>query len=59
MRLAARPVAGMTLMQMRFVHDVDAFRHESFTQLVYNNILGAHGRGNTHQSSFSSMAYTE
>src|SRR5215216_6154974 len=34
MRLAARPVTRMALMQMRFVRDVEAFRQESFTQLV-------------------------
>jgi len=47
MRLAARPVAGMALMQMGFVRDVEAFGHESFTQLVYDIVLGAHGCGIT------------
>src|SRR5438094_10368862 len=52
MRLAARPVAGMALMQMRFVRDVEAFRQESFTQLVYDNIPGAHGGGITSVADF-------
>ena len=47
MRLAARPVAGMAFMQMRFVRDVEAFRRESFAQLVGDNVPGAHGGGNT------------
>src|SRR3954469_23503451 len=45
MRLAARPVAGMALMQMRFVRNVEAFGHESFTQLVYDSVPGAHDGG--------------
>ncbi|MEH2539108.1 hypothetical protein V1278_000282 [Bradyrhizobium sp. AZCC 1577] len=45
MRLASRPVAGVALMQMRFVRDVEAFRQESFTQLVYDNVPGAHDGG--------------
>jgi hypothetical protein len=56
MRLAARPVAGVALMQMRFVADVEAFRRESFTQPVYESMLdgflGAHGRGNTSMTAF-------
>jgi hypothetical protein len=44
-RLAAGPVAGMAFMQMRFVRDVEAFRQESFTQLVYDNVPGAHDGG--------------
>ena len=52
MRLAARPVAGMAFMQMRFVRDVEAFRQESFTQLVYDNIPGAHGGGITSVADF-------
>src|SRR5262245_46127476 len=42
MRLAARPVAGMALMQMGFVLDVEAFRKESFTQLICDSLLGRH-----------------
>lgn len=45
MRLTAWPVARMALMQMRFVRDVEAFRQESFTQLVYDNVPGAHDGG--------------
>jgi hypothetical protein len=45
MRLTARPVARMALMQMRFVRDVEAFRQESFTQLVYDSVFGAHDGG--------------
>jgi hypothetical protein len=45
MRLAARPVARMALMQMRFVRNVEAFRQESFTQLVYDSVPGAHDGG--------------
>ena len=45
MRLAARPVTRMALMQMRFVRDVEAFRQESFTQLVYDSVFGAHDGG--------------
>jgi hypothetical protein len=45
MRLAARPVTRMALMQMRFVRDVEAFRQESFTQLVYDSVFGAHDNG--------------
>jgi hypothetical protein len=44
-RLAARPVTRMALMQMRFVRDVEAFWQESFTQLVYDNVPGAHDSG--------------
>ena len=45
MRFAARPVTRMALMQMRFVRDVEAFRQESFTQLVYDSVFGAHDGG--------------
>jgi hypothetical protein len=38
-------VAGMAFMQMRFVGDVEAFGQESFTQLVYDSVLGAHDGG--------------
>jgi hypothetical protein len=52
MRFAARPVTGMAFMQMRFVRDVEAFWQESFTQLVYDNVLGAHGSGITSATTF-------
>jgi hypothetical protein len=32
-------------MQMRFIRDVEAFRQESFTQLVYDSVFGAHDGG--------------
>ena len=47
MRLAARPVAGVALMQMGFVGDVEVFRRESFTQLVYDSVSGSHDGGIT------------
>jgi hypothetical protein len=43
MRLAARPVAGMALMQMGFVLDLEAFGKESFAQLVCDSLPGCHG----------------
>jgi hypothetical protein len=43
MRLAAGPVSGVPLMQMRFVFDVEAFRRESFTQPIYDSVPGGHG----------------
>jgi hypothetical protein len=56
MRFAAGPVAGVALMQMRFVADLEAFGNESFAQLVRDNVfdgfLGRHGGGNSHQSYF-------
>jgi hypothetical protein len=42
MRLAGRPVAGMALMQMRFVLDLEAFGKESFAQLVCDNLPDCH-----------------
>jgi hypothetical protein len=42
-RLAAGPVSGMALMQMRFVFDLEAFRRESFAQLIYDSVPGVHG----------------
>ena len=43
MRLAARTVAGMAFMKVRFVLDFEAFRKESFAQLVGDSIAGDHG----------------
>ena len=40
--LAARLVAGMALVQMRFVLDLEAFGKESFAQLVCDNLPGCH-----------------
>jgi hypothetical protein len=42
MRLAARPVARVALMQMGFVLNLDAFWKESFAQLVCDSLLGGH-----------------
>jgi hypothetical protein len=42
MRLAARPVACVALMQMGFVLDVEAFRKESFAQLVCDSLPHGH-----------------
>src|SRR5262249_30389463 len=41
-RLPARPMAGMALMQMRFVLDLEAFGKESFAQLVGDNLPCSH-----------------
>jgi hypothetical protein len=46
-------------MQMRFVGNVEAFRRESFTQLVYDNVPGAHDGGRYVRISFSSMGAFE
>ena len=50
MRLAARPVAGMAFMKMRFIDDIEAFRRESFVQLVCDSVLDGHAGGNTAQA---------
>ncbi len=42
MRLASRPVAGMALMQMGLVLDLEAFGNESFAQLVCDSLPGCH-----------------
>jgi hypothetical protein len=57
MRFAARPVSRMTLMQMRFVRDVEAFRQESFTQLVYDSVPGAHEAADNSVVRFPSMMH--
>jgi hypothetical protein len=60
MRLTARPVAGVTLMQMRFVLDFEAFGDESFAQLVRDNISGGHGSADyVAQRGFVNRAFTE
>jgi hypothetical protein len=43
-RLAARPVPGMSLMQMGFVFDVQALRRESRNKLSRNDVLYSHFR---------------
>jgi hypothetical protein len=42
MRLAAGPVAGVPLMQMGLVLDLEAFGKESFAQLICDSLLGRH-----------------
>jgi hypothetical protein len=44
MGLAARPMAGMALMLVRFVDHVQAFREESFGQLIRDEVFHAHRR---------------
>ena len=41
-RLAARPMPGMSLMQMGFVFDVQALRRESRNKLSRYNVLHSH-----------------
>jgi hypothetical protein len=43
--LAARPVAGMSLVQMRFVFDVQALRREGCNKLGRYDVLHSHGSG--------------
>ena len=43
MGLAARPVAGMAFVLMRFIHNVEALRRESGGELVGNLGLNLHG----------------
>ena len=42
MRLAARPVPRVSLMEMGFVLDLEALGQESFAQLVRDNLPGRH-----------------
>src|ERR1700692_4675769 len=44
-RLTAGSVAGMALMKMRFVSNLEAFGEERFAQLVCDSVPGAHGGG--------------
>ncbi len=55
MGFAARPVAGMTFMQMRFVDDVEAFGMESLPQLMCDVIFGCHDMRNIVGYSLRSM----
>ena len=54
MGLAARPVAGMALMQVGFVVDLKAFGTESRGQLSCDDILDAHGRSLTRVAAVAS-----
>jgi hypothetical protein len=56
MRFTAGPVAGVSLMQMGFVHDVEAFGKESFVQLICDSISGRHDPRNIVTYLYSSMA---
>jgi hypothetical protein len=47
MRLAAGPMAGMALVQVRFVLNLEAFRCESFAQLIGDSLSDVHPGGNT------------
>ncbi len=42
MRLAARPMACVALMQMGFVNNIEAFGNESFAQFFYDLIFCGH-----------------
>jgi len=42
-RLAARPVPGVALMLMRFIHNVEALRRECSRELFGNEGLNLHG----------------
>jgi hypothetical protein len=44
MRLAARPVAGVTMVLMRFILDIEAFGCESVAQLFCDQIARVHER---------------
>jgi hypothetical protein len=45
MGLTAGPVAGMTLVQVRFVPNLETFWNESFAQLVRDSLSDAHPGG--------------
>ena len=55
MRLAARPVARVALMQMGFVGDIEAFGRESFAQLLCDVIFCGHDLRNIVRYSPRSM----
>jgi hypothetical protein len=55
-RFTAGPVAGVALMQMRLVNDLEAFWNESFVQLIYDNVSGRHDPRNIVTYVRSSMA---
>jgi hypothetical protein len=55
MGLAARPVARVALVQMRFIHDIEAFRRESFAQLLCDLIFCGHDLRNIVRYSPRSM----
>lgn len=55
MRFAARPVARMAFMQMRFIGNVETFGNESFVQLFYDLIFCGHDLRNIARYSRRSM----
>ena len=55
MRLSARPVACVALMQMGFVHHIETFGRESFAQLFYDLIFCGHDLRNIARYPFRSM----
>jgi hypothetical protein len=54
-RLAARPVACVAFVQMGFICDIEAFRRESFVQLLCDVIFCGHDLRNIARYSFRSM----
>ena len=56
MRLAARPVARVTFMQMGLIRDIEAFGRESFAQLFCDVIFNGHDLRNIVRYSPRSMA---
>src|SRR5690349_20707695 len=50
MRLAARPMAGMALMQMGFVFDVQAFRRKSCNKFGRDDVLDSHCQARSGQA---------
>jgi hypothetical protein len=49
-RLAARPVAGMSHVQMRVVFDVQALRREGCNKLGRYDVLHSHGQARSSQA---------
>ena len=56
MRFAARPVACVTFMQMRLIHDIETFGNESFAQLLCDLIFCGHDLRNIVRYGRRSMA---
>jgi hypothetical protein len=55
-RFTAWPVAGVALMQMRLVNNVEAFGNEGFIQLICDSVFGRHDPRNIVTYLYSSMA---
>jgi hypothetical protein len=56
MRFAARPVASVPFMQMGLIRNVEAFRRESFAQLICDRIPDRHDPRNIVRYSRRSIA---